>query len=54
MIFRKDLDNKKEKTKKYNFQGQYAISVRWFDLDHECLEKDFSTREPYFYKKFIK
>ena len=37
MIHRNDSDNKKEKenTEKYNFQGQSARSVRWFDLDHE-------------------
>ena len=49
------MDNKKEeeKTNKYNFQGQSARSIRWFDLDHECLEGNFSTREPDFYKKTL-
>ena len=37
MIRRKESDNKKEKEnpKKYNFQGQYIRSIRWFDLDQE-------------------
>ena len=37
MIRRKDSDNKKEKekTKEYNCQGKSAISIHWFDLDHE-------------------
>ena len=40
MIFRKYSENQKEKenTKKYNFQGIYAISRRWLDLDHKWLE----------------
>ena len=60
MIHRKNSDNKKEKenTKKYNFQGKYARSIRWFDLDYEWLEENFRTREPdlyiYFYQKYIK
>ena len=51
-IRQKDFDNKKEKekTKKYNFQGQYARSICWFDLDSEWLEENFRTREPDFYK----
>ena len=53
MIHRKNSDNKKEKenTKKYNFQGKYARSIRWFDLDYEWLEENFRTCEPYFYKR---
>ena len=56
MIRRKDLDHKKEKenTNKYNFQGQSARSILWFDLDHEWLEETFSTSEPDFYENFIK
>ena len=48
-ICRKESENKKdkEKNKKYNLQGQSARSIRWFDLDHEWLEENFSTREPY-------
>ena len=46
MIRRKDYDNKveKEKTNKYNFQGQSARSICWFDLDHQWLEANFRTR----------
>ena len=56
MIRQKGLDNKKgnENTKKYIFQGHYARSIRWFDLDHEWLEENFRTREPYLYKNRIK
>ena len=51
-----ESDDKKEKedTKKYNFQGQSAISKRWFDIDREWLEETFMTREPDFYKNCIK
>ena len=56
MIHRKGLDNKteKEKTKKYNFQGHYEGSTRWFDRDNEWLEEHFSIREPEFYKNLCK
>ena len=56
MIRQKDSDNKKENenTNGYNFQGKFARSILWLDLDHECKEKYFSTHEPGFYKKFIK
>ena len=56
MIRRKDYDNKneKKKTKKYNFQGKSTRSIRWFDLDHEWLEKYLRTRETDFYENFIK
>ena len=37
--------------KKYNFQGQSAISILWFDFDHEWLEENFKTHESAFYKK---
>ena len=56
MIRRKDSNNKKESknTKKYNFKGKSARSIRWFDLDHKCLEENLVTREPNFYEKFNK
>ena len=56
IIFQKKSQDKKEKknTKKYNFQGQPARSRRWFDTDHEWLEENAMTREPYFYTNFIK
>ena len=55
-IRQKDLDNKieNENTKKYQFQGQYARSTRWFDLDHEWLEEKFYTSEPGFYINLYK
>ena len=45
MIRQKYVDNKKEKenTKKYNFQGKSARSIRWFDPDREWLEENFRT-----------
>ena len=51
MIRRRKSDGKKEKekTKTYKFQGQPAISICWFGLDHEWLEEHFRTREPDFY-----
>ena len=51
MIFRNYSENKtkKEKTKKYNFQGKLARSRRWFNLDHEWSEENFMTRELDFY-----
>ena len=39
---------------KFKFQGQSAISQRWFDLDFDFIKVIFSTREPDFYKKFFK
>ena len=45
---------KKNKTKKYKFQGQSARSIRWFDLDYEWLEEIFRKRELDFYKNCIK
>ena len=43
-----------DKTKKYNIQGQFAISKFWFNLDHEFLEENFITRELVLYKNVIK
>ena len=56
IIHQKDLKKKNEKeiTKKYNFQGQSAILIRWFDLDQEWSEEKFGTHEPDFYKRSIK
>ena len=38
---------------KFKFQGQYARSQRWFDIDLDWIEVQFSTREPDFYKKTV-
>ena len=39
---------------KFKFQGQSARLQRWFDLDFDCIEVNFTTREPNIYKKFFK
>ena len=56
MILRRDSDDKNEKykRKKYNFQGQSEKSIHWFDLDHEWLKENFMTREPDFYRNFVR
>ena len=38
---------------KFKFQGQSARSQRWFDLDFDWIEVNFSTRETDFYKKLF-
>ena len=38
---------------KFKFQGQSEISQRWFDLEFDWIEVNFSTREPDFYKKLF-
>ena len=55
IIRRRNLDDikEKDKTKKFNFQGQSARTKRWFDIDHECLKEKFMTREPDFYKNYM-
>ena len=56
MIHQKYLSTKKkeEKTKKYNFQGYSAGSIRWFFHDHGWLGENFRELEPDSIKKFIK
>ena len=46
MILRRESDDKKEKDKthKYNFQGQSTRIKLWFEPDHECLKEKFITR----------
>ena len=41
--------NKNKYEAKFNFQGQSAKSQRWFDLDFDWIEVNFSTCEPGFY-----
>ena len=41
-------DKNKNKCK-FKSQGQSEISQRWFDLDFDWIEVNFSTREPDFY-----
>ena len=45
--------NKNKNEAKFNFQGQYARSQRWFDFEFDWIEVNFSTREPDFYKNFF-
>ena len=58
MLRRKDLNlilaNRNKNESKFKFQGQYARSQRWFDLDFDWIELNSSTREPNFYKKRFK
>ena len=54
MIRQRESDDKKEKIKKYNFQGKSAAPRRLFELDHEWLEESFRARERVFYKKCTK
>ena len=39
-------ENKNKNEAKFKFQGQYAKSQRWFDIDFDWIEVNFSTREP--------
>ena len=48
-----DVTEKIKNEAKFKFQGQSARSQRWFDLDFDWIEVNFSTREPDFYKKFF-
>ena len=44
--------NKNKNEDKFKFQGQSAGSQRWFDIDFDWIEENFSTREPGFYMTF--
>ena len=43
-----------ENEAKFKFQGEYARSQRWFDLDLDWIEVNFSTSEPDLYKKLFR
>ena len=43
--------NKNKNDAKFKFQGQSARSQRWFDLDFDWIDVNFSTREPDLYKE---
>ena len=45
--------DKNKNEAKLKFQGQSARSQRCFDLDFDCIEVNFSTRGPGFYKKLF-
>ena len=40
--------NRNKNEAEFKFQGLSAISQRWFDLDFDWIEVNFSTREPIF------
>ena len=43
--------DKNKNEAKFNFQGKYARSQRWFDIEFDWIEVNFSTREPDFHTK---
>ena len=45
--------NKNKNEAKFKFQGQYAKSQRWFDIDFDWIGVNLSPREPGFYKKLF-
>ena len=51
MVQREEIKKKPEI--KYLFQGQYAISKHWVDIDIEWFEENFSTRESQSYKRLF-
>ena len=57
MISRKDFkliaENKNKYEAKFKFQGQYAISQHWFDLNFYWIKVKFSTLNPDFYRIFF-
>ena len=48
-----DAADKNKNGSKFKFQGQSGRSKLWFDLDLDCIDINFSTREPDFYKKLF-
>ena len=45
--------NKNKNEAKFKFQGQFARSQNWFDLEFDWNEVNFSTREPDFHKRIF-
>ena len=45
--------DKNKNEAKFKFQGKYARSQQWFDLDFDWIEVNFRTREPDLYKKLF-
>ena len=43
--------NKNKNEAKFKFQGQYAISQSWFDIDLDCIAVNFIPQEADLYKK---
>ena len=58
MISRKDLkliaETKNKNKTKFKFQGQFARSQHWCDLDFDCVQVNFTTCEPYLYKRLYR
>ena len=58
VLHRKDLKfseaNKNENEAKFKFQGQSTRSQRWFDLDFDWIELNFSPCEPDLYRKLFR
>ena len=56
-LCRKDLKvfatDRNKNEAKFKFQVQSAISQLFFDIDLDCVEINFSTHEPDFYKKLF-
>ena len=56
-LSRKDLKfiaaNKNKNEAKFKFQDKYVRSQRWFDIDFDQVEVNFSTHETNFYKKLF-
>ena len=56
-ICQKDLKfaaTDKKNEAKFKFQGQSTRSQRWFDIDLDWIEVNFSTCDPDFYKNIFK
>ena len=45
--------NKNKNEAKFKFQGQFARSQRWFDIDFDWIEEKFITHEPDLYSKIF-
>ena len=45
--------NNNKNEDKFKFQGQSERSQRWFNLDFDFIEVNFSTCEPFFYRKLF-
>ena len=45
--------NRNKNKAKFKSQGQSARSKRWFDIDFDRIEVNFSTHEPDLYKKLF-
>ena len=43
-------ENKNKNEAEFKFQGQSVRSQRWFDIDFDWIELNFSTHEPVFHR----